>query len=443
MANSIAVVPSPSGYAGVGLGLEDSFRNFVTEHVIHNDSVTLPDGTVANCMPTQITHYMLQTWFSKVATNSTLSGLFINNNQFLDFLIPQGTPDTLKGAYVKFTFANADAANACQLPPSEFLLSMFQELSDGVNPSVIFTNQQMWYLNNCWRNMEEYYHYAKLSNTVGNPITATSIANLYSATDIVPVSSTASCYLSLDFSPLVQSRAFLPAIFRQPRFRLYPQSNPWINSNVNGDVTLQSCELIMWGNVYAPVVKERLMSYYRSRPTITRTFTIQAYQNINACTSGVKIGPLTMTNIFGECAALVFFLQSYEATYNSTNLWTEATTGIIDWTTMTLKNGTATPLWYENVERMVLRHMIPMTQNPQLFSAAVPIYAFPHTVDFGKTMRQLAHYGAYNYNGTQTLELYPSATATGASGNALVYAWGIRYSGMMQTETGFLNIIRY
>lgn len=432
-----------SEYAGIGLGLNDSFKNNVTNHLIHDGRITLADGSQANTKPSDLLRYSLMTWYSKVATTSTLSGLFTTDGRYFDFLIPRGTPDTIKGGLLKMTFANADGVNAAQLPPSEFLFSQYQELTDGVNPSVVFTPEQLWYLNNSWRNMEEQYHYSKLSNTVGNPITATSIANLYSATDTVPVSSTADCYLDLGFSPLMQAKTFLPSISRQPRLRFYPNTNPWINSNVNGDVTLQSTELIMWGNLYSGPVKEKLMILYSSMGTITRTFTIQSWQQTVVCTAAASVGPYVMTSIMGECAALIFFLRSYEATYNSTNLWTEATTGIIDWTVASLRNGTSTPLWYDQIERMILRHHVPMAQNPVLFTGAVPIYAFPHTVNYGRTLREFSHYGSYNYNNTQTLTITPRATATGASGNAILYVWGLRYSGMFQTAGGQLSILRY
>lgn len=84
-----------------------------------------------------------------------------------------------------------------------------------------------------------------------------------------------------------------------------------------------------------------------------------------------------------------------------------------------------------------------MNQNPTLYTGAVPIYAFPHTTNLGMSLRRNSHYGAYNYNCTQTITITPSATATGASGTANLYVWGLRYSAMLQNRDGELFILRF
>lgn len=442
----MSAVQAPfSNYAGVATGALDAFKNAQgNTHLIHNERITLADGSVANTTFEDLKRYKIMAWYGKVQTTSTLSQLFVvSANRFFDFTIPDGSPDTVKGAYLSMTFSNADAVNDCQLPPAEFLFQEYQELSNGSDASITFTPEQMWFLNGMGLGIERYYHYAKMSNTVGNPTTATSIPGLYAATDVVPASGTATCQLLLNFSAFVQSRSFLPAIRRPPRLRFYPNSNPWINSNVNNDVTLTDVQLVLYGNVYTPDVKQRLYNIYSTSGTITRTFTIQYWQQQIAIVSGTEVGPLVMTNIAGEISGLVFFLRSSAAAYNATTLWTEGTSGLIDFTYVTIKNGTSTPLWYDKVERVVLRHHVPFMSNPTLWTGGQPVYMFPHTVDVNSTLNEGSHYGGYNYTNNQSITITPSATSAAANNMGFIQVHGLRYSAQVQNAAGQLYILRF
>lgn len=446
-----------------------SLRN--TYHMPHTQSVSTPQGSVRTRPQDLINRMARQNWV-QFGAEQVPAGAFQQNNVYADLRITGAGVDIVNGGITQLivTATAPNPPNQLELLSGHFLHERWEMLPDGANTDDTIYPEQIFIRTYTPAGDEE----AALKGTVqyvaaGQPtFDSTNVLFVQPESfdhtldpnfpfDItralaLPHNSSRTYYFDLPIA-IFNSHIFLPAVKQYMRIRQYFRQTPFVSGNpvtAGNFLTLSQNQLFLYGEVFSPTIRSKMMSAYSGRAFISRCLTHERQIfNVPNVVPDATSGDFSLTSYNGTFANLQLFLRASGATNENLYQWYPLNS-------ITFENSSGNPVTINDNPGDFIRLVISARNYKSRFTLAyLPaanlvgaseyrknLYEFPFSQNSEMTLRGVANTGFYPFSGNDTLRIKPGdSPLTGSPAD--LYTIAYRHSDFRVSAQGTASVQKH